>query len=178
MALVEALRRVQPEIVHFICHGTEEGLILEDEFGESSLVEAEWLVHVFAVHCPSARLVLLNVCKSAALAAALVESHRPSRRPTDSPRTTILGAIAWRDRIRIDHARAFSSRFYASLAPGVSVGEAFLAAGHSLEDESGRLVRIALRNEQNSCCASSRRRRRLRHPARSARNLSTPRPSS
>jgi len=63
-----------PHIVHFLCHGETGGLFLEDDDAGSNLIDADWLIDVFA-GSPSLRVVFLNACNSAALARAIVASE-------------------------------------------------------------------------------------------------------
>ena len=54
------------QIVHISGHGTDDGLILEDEYGKSNVVPPEILADIFAAHSPPVQCVVLNACYSAA----------------------------------------------------------------------------------------------------------------
>jgi hypothetical protein len=70
--LQELLRQTSPTIVHFSAHGNEAGeLLLEDENGHASPLNAEALAGIFAAWKGRVRCVVLNACYSQRLAEAL-----------------------------------------------------------------------------------------------------------
>lgn len=53
------------QVVHISGHGTDDGLILEDEYGKSNVVPPDILAEIFAAHSPPVQCVILNACYSA-----------------------------------------------------------------------------------------------------------------
>ena len=69
--LRRALLKHQPQIVHFSGHGEgEEGLVFEDDAGQSKRIDSEALARLFRL-CPSVECVLLNACYSDVQAEAI-----------------------------------------------------------------------------------------------------------
>ncbi len=138
--LMEGLEQHEPEVVHFLGHGSAKGLMIEDRDGTATLVSEAWLIDVFA-RCRSVRLVVLNACNSVGLAQALVSSSQ----------TTILGAVAWSDRVNSDDARELAATFYKRLAgrkgPPASVGDAFSFACDSSGERPAKQAVLALRKD-------------------------------
>jgi tetratricopeptide (TPR) repeat protein len=110
------------QIVHFIGHGSAEGLALEDEFGREQLVPVADLVAAFKNS--RARLVVLNACETRALAQALQHAGLPSVIGTHAP-------------IADEAAKIFSETFYSRLALGQSLQTAFTAAQEILAGKFG-----------------------------------------
>ncbi|HLJ32570.1 MAG TPA: CHAT domain-containing protein [Ktedonobacteraceae bacterium] len=54
------------QVVHISGHGTDDGLILEDEYGKSNPVPADVLARIIAAYSPPIQCVVLNACYSAA----------------------------------------------------------------------------------------------------------------
>lgn len=54
------------QVVHISGHGTDDGLILEDEYGKSNVVPPGVLASIFAAHSPPIQCVVLNACYSTA----------------------------------------------------------------------------------------------------------------
>ncbi|MEO8973705.1 MAG: CHAT domain-containing protein [Ktedonobacteraceae bacterium] len=54
------------QVVHISGHGTDDGLILEDEYGKSNVVPPDVLANIIAAHSPPIQCVVLNACYSAA----------------------------------------------------------------------------------------------------------------
>ena len=72
-----AMLDYSPQIVHFSGHGTgEAGLMLEDEAGNSKLVQAEALADLFALFADQLQCVVLNACYSKVQATAIAQ-HIP-----------------------------------------------------------------------------------------------------
>jgi hypothetical protein len=64
----------EPNIVHFSGHGVgEEGLIFEDETGQSKLVEADALANLFKLFADSIECIVLNACYSEVQAKAIAQ---------------------------------------------------------------------------------------------------------
>ena len=109
--LQSALRRHQPQIVHFSGHANEQGIELEDEFGLPVKVSGEALAGLFRILRGTIRCVVLSACDSRSIALAfreLVDDTVAMRRPI-TERSAIL----------------FGSAFYGALADGESVPCAF-----------------------------------------------------
>ena len=62
------------QIVHLSGHGTDDGLILEDEYGKSNVVPPEVLASMFAAHSPPIQCVVLNACYSATQGELIAQS--------------------------------------------------------------------------------------------------------
>lgn len=136
--IMEGLDKHKPEVVHFLGHGRKEGLMIEDRDGIATLVTEAWLINVFA-RCPSVRLVVLNACRSAELAQALVESGQ----------TTIRGAVAWSDIVDSDDVREFARIFHARIAGHKSVRNAFSWACDGSGERPAKQAVLALRRERD-----------------------------
>lgn len=109
--LQSALRRHQPQFVHFSGHANEQGIELEDEFGLPVNVSGEALAGLFRILRGTIRCVVLSACASRPIAFAfreLVDDTVAMRRPI-TDRSAIL----------------FGSAFYGALADGESVPCAF-----------------------------------------------------
>ncbi|KST63133.1 AAA family ATPase [Mastigocoleus testarum] len=63
----------EPQIVHFLGHGAEEGLALEDETGKTSVVSAEILANLFKLFADRVDCVLLDGCYSQIQATAIAQ---------------------------------------------------------------------------------------------------------
>ena len=72
--LLQLFNQHQPQVVHFIGHGSERGLWFAGEDGASWLVETPVLKQLFAACNGTVRLVLLNVCSSQAQAQVLLKT--------------------------------------------------------------------------------------------------------
>jgi hypothetical protein len=136
--VMEALEQSRPEVVHFLCHGNPEGLMIEDDDRVATLVSEAWLLDVFSA-CPTVRLVVLNACKSAGLARALATS----------PHTPILGAFGWPDLVTAENARKFVSPFYNRLARNHSTRSAFEFARRTMEERDSEPAELQLRTGED-----------------------------
>lgn len=112
--IMNALQQFRPDIVHFLGHGDDDGLMIEGRDGTSAVVTLTWLVDVFSKY-RSARLVLLNACKSATIARSLVESQS----------TAIQQVIGWTDTVLDEVVGDFATSFYKRRGEGQSILEAF-----------------------------------------------------
>lgn len=110
--LREALLEVEPDVVHFSGHGTEEReIVLEDEYGLQEHVDSDALAGVFGVLKGRIRVVVVNACFGRGVA-EVVTQH-------------VGCAIGAEDRIRDDAAVEFARVFYEAIGFGRSVQEAF-----------------------------------------------------
>jgi tetratricopeptide (TPR) repeat protein len=107
-------------IVHVVAHGERDMLYLEDDDGSEAYAVAEHVVKLF--QGSGARIVVLDGCFSRRLAQMLLD---------DTPVEAVVGT---RRRAGEQHAVAFNARFYAELASGAGVREAFRAAVADLRD--------------------------------------------
>ncbi|GAB1542175.1 hypothetical protein NUACC21_48490 [Scytonema sp. NUACC21] len=102
----------QPTIIHFSGHGSEEnGLILEDETGQTKLVSPEALEGLFQLFADLVECVLLNGCYSKVQAEAIAQ-HIPY-------------VIGISQEISDFAALEFATGFYNALAAGSSIEEAY-----------------------------------------------------
>jgi hypothetical protein len=75
--LRRSLLDIKPQIVHFSGHGSgTEGIVLENDEGESVLVGTDALANLFALHKENVRCVVLNACYSQEQAEAICK-HIP-----------------------------------------------------------------------------------------------------
>ncbi len=100
----------QPHVVHFAGHGTEDGICLEDDTGQSSPVTKAQLAELFNSSSEHLRLVVLNACLSAVQAEAIKQSVE-----------YVVGTTA---AVADDVAVRFATHFYEELATGKTVREA------------------------------------------------------
>ena len=109
--LRRALLKYKPTIVHFSGHGIEDqGLVFEDDAGQSKLVSASTLAKLFKL-CPSVECVLLNACYSEKQAVAIAQH--------------IQYVIGMNRDIGDRAAIKFAVGFYDGIGDGRSVEEAF-----------------------------------------------------
>jgi hypothetical protein len=101
----------KPQIVHFIGHGQEDGLVVEDEKGCAVRISTEALAGLFELFAEQVECVILSACYSAPQAAA-ISKH-------------IRSVIGMRKEISDETAIEFSVGFYDALGAGKSVEEAF-----------------------------------------------------
>lgn len=130
--LQHALLKHQPHIVHFSGHGSnDQGIILEDDFGNSQPVGAQTLAALFSSLKDNIRIILLNACFAASQAEAI--------------KKVIDFTVGMHGTIGDEAAIVFASSFYRALAFGRSVQEAFDLAKISLmvpaigEDQTPKL---------------------------------------
>lgn len=109
--LRRALLKYEPEIVHFSGHGSsQQGLVFENEAGQSSLVQGRTLAKLFEL-CDSVTCVLLNACYSEVQAAAIAQ--------------TVDYVIGMNQAIGDRAAIKFAVGFYDALGYGRSIDESF-----------------------------------------------------
>jgi hypothetical protein len=121
---VRDLRRglldIKPQIVHFSGHGSgSDGIILENDEGESVLVGTDALANLFALHKTSVRCVVLNACYSREQAEAICQ-HIPV-------------VIGMRNSVDDESAAAFAVGFYDAIGAGLTYEEAFSHGTNAIE---------------------------------------------
>ncbi|MDQ1351867.1 MAG: hypothetical protein QG657_2173 [Acidobacteriota bacterium] len=107
----KALLDVKPHIVHFIGHGNEKGLLVEDEIGFAVNISTEALVGLFALFSNKVECVILSACNSSIQANAIKEHIK-----------YVIGMEGLtKDNVAIE----FALGFYDALAAGRSYDDAF-----------------------------------------------------
>jgi hypothetical protein len=109
--LRRAMLEYEPHIVHFCGHGEENGIIIEDENGESIIVDTDALAGLFELFKDQTECVLLNACYSQ-LQAEAINKH-------------INYVIGINTSIQDKAAIEFAIGFYDALAAGRPIEEAF-----------------------------------------------------
>jgi len=109
--LRRALLDTEPEIVHFIGHGEEEGLFLEDNRGVAAFLSREALAELFKLFANKLECVVLSACHAAMQADAVGESIRY--------------VIGMRGKMKDKAAIEFAVGFYDALGGGRSIADAF-----------------------------------------------------
>lgn len=109
--LLTALNEFRPTIMHFSGHGSRQSeLAFLDNDGYVKLISQSGIIHAIA-HAASVRLVFFNACHSRTQAAEVVRY--------------VDAAIGMNRAVDDTAARLFASQFYAALASGLSVKDAF-----------------------------------------------------
>lgn len=110
--LQELLYINQPNIVHFACSGTKEGLLLENN-GEPEMIAPDHLTEIFMINNSDKKIgcVFLNACYSAKIAEAISKY--------------IDCVVGMSGDITDEAAITFAQAFYLSLGYGRSIKEAF-----------------------------------------------------
>ena len=109
--LRRALLDIKPQIVHFIGHGKEDGLLVEDEIGNAVRISRKALAGLFQLFSDQVECVILSACYSAPQAAA-ISKH-------------IHHVIGMCKEIKEKAAIEFAVGIYDALGAGKSVEEAF-----------------------------------------------------
>jgi hypothetical protein len=110
--ITQALLELNPQIVHFSAHGTNEGeLCIEDLNGKLLPVSKDALLSLFTQFSDSVNCVLLNACFSDIQAEAIAEN--------------IKYVIGMKKEIGDRAAISFSIGFYQALGAGKTIPEAF-----------------------------------------------------
>jgi hypothetical protein len=110
--VTQALLEYKPHILHFAGHGSPtQGIVLEDNNGQTKLVSADALAHLFGVIKDNLRVVLLNACYSGLQVGGISQ--------------VIDFTIGMQKTIGDKSAIVFASSFYEALAYGRNVNEAF-----------------------------------------------------
>lgn len=110
----------RPGVFHISCHGEDDGLLLQDESGNSDPVPPRFLVDQIGLN-PEVGLVTLSACDSDAHARAIAEAWQ-------------IDVVGVRGKIRQDHARTFYGLFYKMLAHGLNVASAFKRAVNAVPE--------------------------------------------
>ena len=120
---IEDLRRAmyygKPFILQFSGHSLKDGLILEDDHGESQLVPTQSLSTFFSLFANQVECVILNSCYSENQAKA-INKH-------------IKYVIGMKEEIGDDAAICFSKGFYEAVGAGSSIEDAFTSGQSNLE---------------------------------------------
>ncbi len=109
--LRRALLDYEPRIVHFCGHGTEDGLMVENEKREAVIVSPDALSGLFKLFAKKIECVLLNACHSEPQAED-ISKH-------------IKYVIGMKESISDEAAREFAIGFYDALGSGKSFEDAF-----------------------------------------------------
>lgn len=118
--LFQYINEVNPTIIHFSGHGTENGdLVFQDNNDNPKLVSIENIVEMINASSDDVRLVTFNNCFSSSLAEAVVEN--------------VEAAIGMNSSIGDKAAIIFSSQLYSSIGFGLSLEKAFQQAIVSLK---------------------------------------------
>jgi CHAT domain len=129
-----AMLDIQPNIVHFAGHGAgEEGLIFEDEAGQSKFVTKEALADLFKLFAAQIECVVLNGCYSEVQAQA-ISQHIPY-------------VVGMQQAIGDSAAINFAVGFYDALGVGETVEFAYSLGCNAIELEGlqGSLTPVLLR---------------------------------
>ncbi len=130
--LTDAIRRFQPDVLHFAAHGENDALVLA--YGESGYVEldASKLSALLKALSVKPRLVVINACSSDGMAAGLAaEGAADFVIGTDAPITN-------------DAARDMATALYQRLADAASIADAFSVAATNFALVSGGSVSATL----------------------------------
>ena len=109
--LLRELRKLQPTVVHFSGHGTQNGLYFEAAQGGAQLVSTAALAETFGAAGDSVQLVVLDACYSELQAEALL-AH-------------VGCVVGVSGVIGADSARSFAIGFYGGLGERASVAAAY-----------------------------------------------------
>jgi tetratricopeptide (TPR) repeat protein len=108
--LMRHLMELEPGVIHFSGHGSDAGLLLQDESGQPQPVAARALAMMIDAAARRPRVVVLNAGGTAAHASAL--------------RTQVDCIVAMDGALGDVAARAFATRFYGALGYRRSIGNA------------------------------------------------------
>jgi hypothetical protein len=132
-----ALLEHRPRIVHFCGHGTgEDGLVLEDDAGESRVVSTSAIAGLFALFKEHVQCVVLNACYSEAQAKAIA--------------LNVDCVIGMSRAISDSAAIEFSIGFYDAVAAGRDFSEAFRFGCNAIELAGlpGTAIPVLLRRQE------------------------------
>jgi CHAT domain len=102
---------VSPDIVHFSGHGVgENGLVFEDESGQSKFVKGEALASLFRLFCDHIKCVVLNGCYSQIQAEAIAQhvSHVIGLKHASNDRAGIIFSIGFYDALAAGRSFEFA----------------------------------------------------------------------
>lgn len=131
-----AMLDLEPEFVHFSGHGSgEDGIVLQNDFGEPHLISTESLASLFSLF-PLTKCVLLNACYSQIQATAI--------------REYVPYVIGMPSEIDDEIALAFSVSFYEAIGTGKSIEFAYQFSCNAMQMRgvSKELMPRLLHNEQ------------------------------
>lgn len=135
--LQRALLRHRPHIVHFSGHGSKtQGIILEDQSGNSQMVDESTLIDLFKILKDSISIIVLNGCYS--------------RHQSDGLSEVIDYTIGVQTTLADDDAILFAASFYQGLAFGRSVKEAFDLANNRLKAKGVAKAKLLVRDGANA----------------------------
>lgn len=110
--LFQAINEVNPTIIHFSGHGTENGeLILQDNSDQPKLVDIDAIVKMIEASTDNLRLVVFNNCFSSLFAQNVSE--------------IVEASIGMNDSISDDAAIIFASQLYSAIGFGNSLEKSF-----------------------------------------------------
>jgi len=109
--LQQAILDENPSIIHFSGHGTDEGIMLENNQGEYQLVSESALENLFSLFSETVKCVILNSCFSEVQAKSIAK-HVPY-------------VIGMKSAIPDNAAIAFSIGFYRAVGAGRSIDFAY-----------------------------------------------------
>jgi hypothetical protein len=135
--LSRSLLDTNPQIVHFSGHGSgADGIVLENNEGDSVLVGTEALGNLFALHQETVQCVVLNACYSSEQAEA-ISRHIPF-------------VVGMTNAIDDAAALAFAVGFYDAIGAGRAYEEAFLHGQNAIELHGlpGRELPLLLKGKQ------------------------------
>lgn len=113
--ILQAINEVNPDVVHFSGHGTDDGdLVLENTDGSPKLVTKEAMTQIITAASDRIHLLFFNACFSQEQAETIVQN--------------IDAAIGMTTSIGDKAACVFAAQFYSSLGFGLSVQRAFSQA--------------------------------------------------
>lgn len=119
--LSRAILDENPQILHFSGHGEVEGILLEDENGNSKIVTTEALSGLFSLFGDTIKCVILNSCYSASQAKE-ISRHIPF-------------VIGMNKAVPDSTAIAFATSFYDAIGAGREIEFAFNFAKINIELE-------------------------------------------
>lgn len=128
--LQQALLDNNPQIVHFSGHGSENGVILEDDDGNAQPISTAALANLFRLFKESVQCVVLNACYSEAQATAIGQ-HIPY-------------VIGMSNAIPDEAAIRFAVGFYKAIAAGKNIEFAFEMGVNALQLDSDDATNIPI----------------------------------
>jgi hypothetical protein len=115
------LLRHTPDILHISGHSTKEGIVLEDEKGQTYIVPVEILNNLLALFCEKIRLVVINSAHSEEMSQTLLQN--------------IDFTIGVSGPVSDDQANKFFAAFYEALANNEDIRESFEFAKARIDDK-------------------------------------------
>jgi hypothetical protein len=116
VAVIDALKREAPTILHLSCHGWDNrGIVLEDRSRSADPVPPASFVEMLAQGVGSLRVVVLSACDSDEHVRALAAAF---------PGLEVIGFVG---EVGVEPARVFSEQLYKALAGGATVAAGLAA---------------------------------------------------